>query len=195
MEKKQTAVNWLVDQIKSDQNQKALSASEWMQVIERAKEMEKEQIIDAYCIGKFTRNKKDMSNTVSYEYPKELFDDEGYPTSEALDYIKNWSVMIGLYDDMLKNGQFFGKEKYDDLIAFVYEIWWGNDLIRYEDGLLQLHTGGWSGNEEIISELKHTDMWMHKFRCNQSGGHYYFKIDNDTDFDWQVVSYRVKDEN
>ena len=45
---KQTAVQWLVEQIKSDQNQKALSASEWMQVIEQAKEMEKEQIIDAY---------------------------------------------------------------------------------------------------------------------------------------------------
>lgn len=47
MEKKQTAVEWLVEQIKSDQNQKALSASEWMQVIEKAKEMEKEQIIEA----------------------------------------------------------------------------------------------------------------------------------------------------
>lgn len=51
MEKKQTAVEWLVEQIKSDQNQKALSASEWMQVIEKAKEMEKEQIIDAHNEG------------------------------------------------------------------------------------------------------------------------------------------------
>ena len=45
---KQTAVQWLVEQIKSDQNQKALSASEWMQVIEQAKAMEKEQIKDAW---------------------------------------------------------------------------------------------------------------------------------------------------
>lgn len=45
MEKKQTAVNWLVDQIKSDQNQKALSASEWMEVIEQAKSMEKAEMI------------------------------------------------------------------------------------------------------------------------------------------------------
>ena len=43
---KQTAVEWLVEQIKSDQNQKALSASEWMEVIEQAKAMEKEQIIE-----------------------------------------------------------------------------------------------------------------------------------------------------
>ena len=40
---KQTAVEWLVEQIKNDQNQKALSASEWMQVIEKAKAIEKEQ--------------------------------------------------------------------------------------------------------------------------------------------------------
>ena len=50
----QTAVEWLVEQIKSDQNQKALSPSEWMQVINQAKQMEKQQIIDAantllYC--------------------------------------------------------------------------------------------------------------------------------------------------
>ena len=49
--KQQTAVEWLVDQIKSDQNQKALSASEWMEVIEKAKQMEKEQIMDAYNQG------------------------------------------------------------------------------------------------------------------------------------------------
>ena len=42
-----TAVEWLVEQIKSDQNQKALSASEWMQVINQAKQMEKEQIMMA----------------------------------------------------------------------------------------------------------------------------------------------------
>ena len=41
--KKQTAVEWLVEQIKSDQNQKALSPDEWMKVIEQAKQMEKEQ--------------------------------------------------------------------------------------------------------------------------------------------------------
>ena len=42
--KKQTAIEWLVEQIKSDQNQKALSPDEWMEVIEQAKAMEKEQM-------------------------------------------------------------------------------------------------------------------------------------------------------
>lgn len=48
---KQSAVEWLVEQIKSDQNQKALSATEWMQVIEQAKQMEREQRIDDYNVG------------------------------------------------------------------------------------------------------------------------------------------------
>lgn len=51
MKKKQTAVEWLVEQIKSDQNQKALSASEWMKVIEQAKEMERNNIEKAWHDG------------------------------------------------------------------------------------------------------------------------------------------------
>lgn len=47
----QTAVNWLVDQIKSDQNQKSLSPNEWMQVIEQAKQMEKDKTIKDYNAG------------------------------------------------------------------------------------------------------------------------------------------------
>jgi hypothetical protein len=51
--KKETAVEWLVEQIKSDQNQKALSASEWMEVIEQAKAMEREQIVEAWNSGDY----------------------------------------------------------------------------------------------------------------------------------------------
>lgn len=45
--KKMTAVEWLIEQIKDDHNQKALSAKEWLEVIEKAKSKEKQQIIDA----------------------------------------------------------------------------------------------------------------------------------------------------
>jgi len=66
----QTAVEWLVEQIKSEQNQKALSASEWMQVIEQAKQMEKENIINAYFEG-FREgrgiDKIDVSSTIFIE--------------------------------------------------------------------------------------------------------------------------------
>ena len=49
---KKTAVEWLVEQIKNDQNQKSLSASEWIKVINQAKEMEREQIKSAYVAGR-----------------------------------------------------------------------------------------------------------------------------------------------
>ena len=45
---KQTAVEWLYEQIKKDRYLKALSPLEWVKVIEKAKAMEKEQIIQAY---------------------------------------------------------------------------------------------------------------------------------------------------
>jgi len=47
----QTAVEWLVEQIKSDQNEKALSPNEWMQVIEQANKMFEEQIVQTYNDG------------------------------------------------------------------------------------------------------------------------------------------------
>lgn len=49
--KQQTAVEWLVEQIKSDQNEKALSPNEWMQVIEQANKMFEEQIVQTYNDG------------------------------------------------------------------------------------------------------------------------------------------------
>ncbi len=66
----QTAVDWLVDQIKSDQNQKALSASEWMKVIERAKQMEKEQINKAYYDGYYEENLTDARKYYDETYNK-----------------------------------------------------------------------------------------------------------------------------
>ena len=49
--KEQTAIDWLVDQIKSVDNQKALSAEDWLEVIKNAKAMEKNQIEVAYSSG------------------------------------------------------------------------------------------------------------------------------------------------
>ena len=31
-----------------------------------------------------------MEKQLEYPYPNELFDTDGYPTEEALNYIKNW---------------------------------------------------------------------------------------------------------
>lgn len=46
--KKQTAVEWLVEQMKKPYADKHI-----MDILDQAKAMEKEQIIDAYAIGKY----------------------------------------------------------------------------------------------------------------------------------------------
>ena len=49
-----TAVEWLYEQIQKDQYSDALTPLEWIKVIEQAKEMEKQQIVDAHLIGLIT---------------------------------------------------------------------------------------------------------------------------------------------
>jgi hypothetical protein len=126
-------------------------------------------------------------DTISYPFPNEFFDDEGYPTQESLDYIKNWTYAEN------KFGQYFGKGMYDELIEYLRNIWvYEDDAIGYEDGLLDLHTYGWSGNEDIVGVLKDTDLWTIKFRCEQTGGHYYFQIEEFTKgYDWRVEKVKL----
>ena len=50
---KQTAIEWIISQIVEDQTIKAKSMSEWISIFEQAKEMEKQQIIDACNYGDF----------------------------------------------------------------------------------------------------------------------------------------------
>ena len=67
---KQTAVEWLIDQIKNDQNQKALSAKEWLGVIKQAKQMEKQQIIKAYMNVKDDRDYR-MQDVILKEFSEQ----------------------------------------------------------------------------------------------------------------------------
>ena len=118
---------------------------------------------------------------VYWDYPTTLRDEEGYPTPAALDYIRNWSFQ------QEKTGKNFGKGMYGELIEYIKTIWTYDNAIVYEGGLLEIHTLGWSGNEDIIDELKHTDLWLLKFRCKQTGGHYYFKVTDESQMDWVVT--------
>jgi hypothetical protein len=131
-----------------------------------------------------------MTIELDYNYPNELHDEDGYPTQEALDYIKNWSIDSN--NGEVKMGKHFGKANYNELIDYIKSIWTYKDAIEYENGLLEIHTYGWSGNEDIIHELKNTDMWDLKFRCERTGGHYYFKVTDDNDFDWVVIKFQIR---
>ena len=46
--KKQCSIDWLIDQIKNVENQKNLTGAQWMDVVEQAKAMHKEEIKTAW---------------------------------------------------------------------------------------------------------------------------------------------------
>lgn len=59
--KQQTAVDWLVEQICGDHT------SEWQEQIDQAKEMEKQQIIEAWNTGTYAYNNGQQYYTETYE--------------------------------------------------------------------------------------------------------------------------------
>ncbi len=91
-----------------------------------------------------------------------------YPTAQELRKLKNLAT------------PFLENQTRQDFLDFLESIWWaadwgfkvtGKNVVR-----LELHTGGWSGNEEIIDTLHKTFFWSMYWRSSRTGGHYYFKI-------------------
>ena len=96
-----------------------------------------------------------------------------YPTKQELSKIKKWNVL----------------KRPIDLLNFIRNIWWCGEtacIIRNnpDTTLFELHTYGWSGNEEIINALQENPMfWMLYWQKSTRGGHYYFEV------------YKLKNEN
>lgn len=66
-------------------------------------------------------------------------------------------------------------------------------IIREEDNLISIHTGGWADNEGLINEFKETHWWRVNFVGSTVGGHYYFDLDrHQGDFEWRMVKTEVK---
>jgi len=87
-------------------------------------------------------------------------DEDGYPTEAAINLIEKW-----VYTD--------GRE----LFEFIKKIWWSADTLfdDSEEHLIKLHTGGWSGNEDIIAAMKkNTMVWLKYWHTSHHGGHYEF---------------------
>lgn len=95
-------------------------------------------------------------------------DEYGYLTKEELERLK---VYCGHLDNE------HAKMDIDNLLEFLHEIWWQPDWgIRRDGRNLELHTGGWSGNEEIISILANSLFWIMCWEMTKRGGHYYFEL-------------------
>lgn len=88
-----------------------------------------------------------------------MTDDGDYPDEQDIWRIKNWE-----HEDVM------------GLIEFVKSIWHWSDYANRNDDKFELHTGGWSGNEEIVDALMGTMFWMMCWESSRRGGHYYFEI-------------------
>lgn len=65
-------------------------------------------------------------------------------------------------------------------LDYIEGSWWDADIGFKTRGkkiiTLELHTLGWSGNEEIIRALQKNDFWWMYWQKSIRGGHYWFKI-------------------
>lgn len=101
------------------------------------------------------------------------FDEQGYPTEETLEKIGKFN-------------QF--EIPVSEIIAYLREHWRYEDMGYFEWSdahaknpdvktmYLHLHTGGWSGNESIITALKQSAFWLCYWMRTERGGHYTFKV-------------------
>jgi len=95
-----------------------------------------------------------------------MLDKNNYPDEQSLKEIAEW--------DILKQG-------IRGLLVLVEENtnWpdWafsikGKRVLRFE-----YHTGGWSGNEDVINALQENILfWAMYWQKSEAGGHYYFRI-------------------
>ena len=95
-------------------------------------------------------------------------------------YIEEDGKIIGVNDNALKSGN-------EAFILFkdLYDTNYGS---IHEDGnLVSIHSGGWSENEELISEFQKTGWWFKYHRITAKGGHYYFNTDFYASRDWEII--------
>lgn len=95
-----------------------------------------------------------------------MLDEHNYPDEKSLKEIKEWDIpkqgIRGLLDLVKEN------TKWSDRQIHIT----GKKVIRFE-----YHTGGWSGNEDVINALRQNLLFWPLFWVKSiRGGHYYFKI-------------------
>lgn len=102
-------------------------------------------------------------------------DKDGYPTDEELETIKKWLIISEqpTKEDIFNNLL--------NLISYVESLWrtpdWGFELSKEEEYFeLELHTGGYSGNELIMDALRANHIfWSMTWVETVRGGHYVFE--------------------
>ena len=68
-----------------------------------------------------------------------MTDDSGYPDEEELERVKKWNV---------------NKANFDEFMEYIKSIWRWPEFVKKVENRYVLVTGGWSGNESIISAMR-----------------------------------------
>jgi hypothetical protein len=83
-------------------------------------------------------------------------DEPGYPSKAQLKRIATWPI-----------------EDFKGWMAFIKTVWAYADWGWHEqDGLYQISTAGWSGNESIIRAMEKNPLWILGWQQSRRGGHY-----------------------
>lgn len=104
------------------------------------------------------------------------FTDDGYPTPESLERLRK-ELESGGYrmNDLRFNGRAI--DAFYSALRSNHCGWCGPDRVEVRGEMLDVwayHTGGWSGNEQIIHELQRSYLWNVFLQRYDAGGHYYF---------------------
>jgi hypothetical protein len=99
-------------------------------------------------------------------------DQDGYPTDEEIQKIKEWPLDIS----------------YIEYFDFIRSCWWSADWGWHEEDTVDelfnkpvhrysISTGGWSGNEDIIGAMKENAiLWVMTWVQSRRGGHFIFQV-------------------
>lgn len=83
--------------------------------------------------------------------------EDGYPTEETLFKVRTWDPL-----------------DFEGLAAFCHSIWYYEDYSNWDGKTWTVNTGGWSGHEDIISDIP--QIWKSLFKESwKRGGHYVFR--------------------
>lgn len=84
---------------------------------------------------------------------------DGYPEEHELKKIREWP-----------------KQDFIGIAEYVKSLWDIDHYVSINGNDIEMHTHGWSGNEEIITELSNTFFWFFCWIKSERGGHHYFKL-------------------
>ena len=101
----------------------------------------------------------------------ELLDEQGYPTEDWLEFLRKWTPETGCAYQHI----------FDSLLHFG--LWMPERCLRVKKPYkgyqkFEIHTGGWSGNEDVVDAILSNFLLRHLFGYYkwEIGGHHYFRM-------------------